>query len=187
MSYFIIKELQIEDISQLKVNNFLLKMIKDEYGYGFIPKYHQDIKDMETHYLEPLSNSFFLALDDVTGGIIGTLGIRAYDRDFPNFKDVYNSQTTASIWRVFVDKKWRRRGVASTLVSRAEDFCLFNGYGEIYLHTHKTVNGSLDFWLSNGYQIVEDTENHLKTVHMEKNLKNTNSACVKDDVLISQG
>jgi hypothetical protein len=98
-------------------------MIKAEYGYGFIPEYHQDIIDLEKYYLHPERNKFFLAINPHTGKIIGTLGIRAYDKDFPFFKNVYNSQTTASIWRVFVEKSWRRKKVASNLVQTAENFC----------------------------------------------------------------
>ena len=187
MSYFEIKKLQMEHISPYNVKKFLLKMIQDEFGYGFIPEYHQDIKHMERFYIYPERNSFFLAIDHETGKVIGTLGIRAYDKDFPTFKDIYNSKTTASIWRVFVDKNWRRKGVASTLVNRAENFCQNNGYEKVYLHTHKTVNGSLDFWISSGYQIMEDTGNHLKTVHMEKNLQNLTSNYDANEILIFQG
>ena len=145
-------------------------MIRDEYGYGFIPEYHQDIVDMETYYLEPEKNNFFMAIHHKTRELIGTIGIRAYDKNFPFFKNIYNPETTARIWRVFVDKHWRRNGVASTLVHCGEKFCRKNGYKKIYLHTHKTISGSLDFWLSNGYRIVEDTENKLKTVHMDKKI-----------------
>ena len=145
-------------------------MIREEYGYGFIPDYHQDIVDMETYYLEPGNNNFFMALHHKTGELIGTIGIRAYDKNFPLFKNIYTPETTASIWRVFVDKPWRRNGVASALVRCGEKFCQEKGYMKIYLHTHKNVPGALDFWLSNGYRIVEDSENKLKTVHMDKKL-----------------
>ena len=168
MGYFKVKELQIGHILQYNVQKFLFKMIQDEYGYGFKPDYHQDIVDMETYYLEPGNNNFFMAIHHKTGELIGTIGIRAYDKNFPLFKNVYNPETTASIWRVFVDKPWRRNGVASALVQWGEKFCREKGYMKIYLHTHKTVSGSIDFWLANGYRIVEDTGNHLKTVHMEK-------------------
>jgi GNAT superfamily N-acetyltransferase len=187
MSYFKIKRLQKENISQNNVQEFLFNMIKDEFGYGYVPEYHQDIQDMESYYLDPERNNFFMAIHQETGKIIGTIGIRAYDRDFPLFKNVYNSKTTASMWRVFVDKKWRRNGVASTLVQMAENFCWEKGYEEIYLHTHKTVNGSLDFWISNGYQIVKDTGNQLQTVHMEKNLCKIASPCDADGILIFEG
>lgn len=184
MTYFKVTEIQKEHISPYNVKKFLFNMIQDEYGYGYVPEYHQDIKDLETHYFDPERNNFFLAIHHETGKIIGTIGIRAYDKDFPLFKEVYNSKTTASIWRVFVEKTWRRNGVASTLVRRTEDFCRFKGYEKIYLHTHKTLNGSLDFWLSKGYRIVEDTKNHLKTVHMEKNLNEITSPCDANGILI---
>lgn len=187
MSYLNIKELQKDLESQKNVKKFLLNMIKEEYGYGFIPEFHQDIKNIDTYYINPEGNNFFLALNGETGRLIGTIGIRAYDKDFPLFENVYNPKTTASIWRVFVDKRWRRNGVASTLVRRAEEFCRIIGYEKIYLHTHKTVEGSLDFWISNGYHIVLDTENSLKTVHMEKDLYNTAPTCDVNEILVFQG
>ncbi len=170
MSYFKVKELLKEHVHTYHVKKFLFKMIQDEFGYGYIPSYHQDIMDLQGYYLEPDRNSFLLAVHHSTGKIMGTIGIRSYDRNFPLFKNYYHPESTASLWRVFVDKTWRRNGVASTLVRMAEEFCQKKGYEKIYLHTQKNIPGSLDFWLSNDYQIVEDTENHLKTVHMEKYL-----------------
>lgn len=187
MSYFEIKRFQEEHLAQYDVEEFLFKMIKAEYGYGFVPEYHQDIIDLENYYINPERNNFFLAIDPNTKKVIGTLGIRAYDKDFPLFKNVYNSITTASIWRVFVEKSWRRKKVASTLVHSAEDFCQRNDYEKVYLHTHKTVEGSLNFWISRGYQIVTDTENHLKTVHMEKKLGNKTPISDANGVLVFQG
>ncbi|MDI9436452.1 MAG: GNAT family N-acetyltransferase [Euryarchaeota archaeon] len=168
MSYFKIKELLKEHVHSYQVKKFLFNMIQDEFGYGYIPEYHQDIVDLESYYLEPQRNNFFLAVHHTPGMVMGTMGIRAYDKDFPQFKERYHPETTASLWRVFVDRPWRRNGVASALVQMAEDFCRENHYEKIYLHTHKNVQGSLDFWLKNGYQVVADTGNHLKTVHMEK-------------------
>lgn len=171
ISYYKAKELQKQDLFLYNVQGFLFNLIDDEFGYGYVARYHQDIIDMESYYIVPDKNNFYMAINQKTGRIIGSIGIRAYDRDFEMFKDVYSPQTTASIWRVFVDRPWRRNGVASTLVKLVEDFCRQKEYEKIYLHTQKTVNGSLDFWLSKGYKIVEDTENSLKTVHMEKKLK----------------
>jgi len=186
MNHYTIKKLQTELDYQDNVKKFLLNMIRSEYGYGFIPEYHQDIKNMDAYYLDPDGNNFYMAIHHETGKIIGTIGIRAYDKNFPLFDNIYDSKTTASIWRVFVNKKWRRNGVASTLVRRAEEFCRMKGYEKIYLHTHKNVEGSLDFWISNGYQIVMDTENHLKTVHMEKELYDT-TPIDSNEVLVLQG
>jgi len=186
MSYFEIKKLQEEQVSQYNIKKFLFKMIKAEYGYGFIPEYHQDIIYLENYYLNPERNNFYLAIDPHTEKVIGTLGIRAYDKYFPLFKNVYNSKTTASIWRVFVEKSWRRMKVASTLVHTAEAFCQRNDYEKVYLHTHKKVEGSLNFWISSGYQIIKDTENHLKTVHMEKKIDNNNPIIDVNEALVFQ-
>jgi GNAT superfamily N-acetyltransferase len=170
MSNFRVKELKKMDIPVKIVQKFLFRMIQNEYNYGYIPQYHQDIKNIDDYYLNPERNNFYVALHNETNQILGTIGVRSYDKNFPLFKGIYYPEITASIWRVFVDKPWRRNGVASTLVGMAEEFCQNKGYKNIYLHTHKTVNGSLDFWLSKNYSVVEDTENELRTVHMEKSL-----------------
>lgn len=125
---------------------------------------------MEDYYIKPDKNIFLLAFLKNTDKIIGTIGIRAYDKDYEIFKGTYDAETTASIWRVFIDKKWRRNGIGSKLVSTAEEFCKNKGYKNIYLHTQKIVDGSLDFWLSKGYKVTKDMENELGTVHMEKRL-----------------
>lgn len=184
MSYFKVDEVQKDDILLYNVKDFLFKLIKEEFGYGYVPEYHQDIKDLENFYLNPVRNNFFLAIHHETQKLIGTIGIRSYDRNFPQFKNFYNPENTASIWRVFVAKPWRRNGVASALVHKAEDFCREKGYQKVYLHTQKNVKGSLDFWISNGYHITEDTNNPLKTVHMEKDLHEISSPCDADGILI---
>lgn len=167
MSNFSLAVLKSEDFPFYHVQKFLFNMIREEYGYGFIPEYHQDIIDMENYYIKPKNNNLFIVKHNITGEIMGTMGIRAYDKNF-QLKNLYTKETTASIWRVFIHKKWRRNGVATALVRYGEKFCRKNGYKKIYLHTHKSVPGALDFWLYNGYNIVEDTNNNLKTVHMDK-------------------
>ncbi|AXV36903.1 MAG: GNAT family N-acetyltransferase [Methanobacteriaceae archaeon] len=168
MSYFRIKKLEKEDIQLFKVRKFLFNIIEEEFGYGYIPEYHKDIKALADHYIYPMKNQFYMAIHNKTQKVIGTLGIRSYDKNFEIFDGVYQAEDTASIWRVFVDNRYRRNGVASSLVKTAEKFCENAGYKQIYLHTHKTVQGSVDFWISKGYKITEDTNNELGTVHMEK-------------------
>ena len=158
------------DIKQYNVKNFLFKIIREEFGYGYVPEYHQDIIELDKDYIEPVNNIFLLAFLKNSNELIGTLGIRAYDKDYDIFKGIYNGKDTAGMWRVFIDKKWRRNGIGSKLVSIAEDFCKNKGYENIYLHTQKIVDGSLDFWLSKGYRVTKDMKNELGTVHMEKML-----------------
>lgn len=148
------------------IRNFLFRIIMREFGFGYIPEYHRDIIKLEEYYLKPPRNTFLFASQG--GRVIGTLGLRAYDREFEGLN--YDPETTASLWRVFVHEDHRRMGVASRLVEIAEKEAASLGYQRIYLHTHKYVSGALEFWLSRGYRVTVDTGNELGTVHMEKPL-----------------
>ena len=93
----------------VNVQKFLFKMIKKEFGYDYVPEWHQDIVKMDEYYINPKINNFFVAYGE-TGEIIATIGIRAYDKDFPEFRQLYSKDTTSSIWRLFVDERFRRCG-----------------------------------------------------------------------------
>ena len=60
------------------VQEFLFAQIKKEFGYGYVPKWHQDIMDMKSYYIFPEKNNFFVAYNE-NCEIIATIGIRAYD------------------------------------------------------------------------------------------------------------
>lgn len=165
-----IKELSNDSRQIRDVQKFLFRMIKKEFGYGYIPKWHQDIVKMEDYYINPEKNNFYVAYLD-TGEIIATIGIRAYDKDFPKFRHLYSNEATSSIWRLFVDEKFRRCGLASRMFAVAENFANENGFSEIYLHTHKSLNGALEFWMKMGFIIVLDSNDELETVHMDKKIQ----------------
>ena len=164
-----IKELN-EDSDLVEVQNFLFKQIKKEFGYGYVPQYHKDIIDINDYYIDPIRNTFFVAIDKKTNEIVGTIGLRAYDKDFEEFRNIYSNQSTASIWRLFVDEKYRRCGLATLLYNIAEDFAYKNNFEGIYLHTHKNLEGALDFWNKMGFEVTIDTHNELETVHMHKRI-----------------
>lgn len=171
---FIIKELSNEKNEISKVKQFLFQQIKAEYGYGYIPEYHQDIKNIEKYYIIPDKSNFFIIENLKTNEIIGTIAIRGYDKEFEEFKNIYTKESTASIWRLFIAKKYRRNGLATKLVKKVEDFSIKKSYKEIYLHTQKTCKGALDFWKSMKFNVTIDTDNELQTVHMIKNISKSN-------------
>ena len=165
-----IKELS-NDSNEIKdVQKFLFKMIKKEFGYDYVPEWHQDIVHMDEYYVNPTRNAFFVAYSE-DGEIIGTIGIRAYDKNFGQFKHLYSNKTTSSIWRLFVDEKCRRCGLATKLFSIAENFAKENGFNDIYLHTHRTLDGALQYWTKMGFIIRLDEQDELETVHMDKQIK----------------
>lgn len=153
-----------------RVQKFLFDMIKKEFGYDYVPEWHQDIVNMEEYYINPQRNAFFVAYSE-TGEIIGTIGIRAYDKDFEQFRDLYSNENTSSIWRLFVDRRYRRCGLASKLFSVAENFAKENKFHYIYLHTHRNLEGALEFWTKMGFVITFDEGGELETVHMDKYIR----------------
>lgn len=166
----IIKELG-GDCEEIKnVQNFLFKMIKLEFGYDYVPEWHQDVMNMDEYYINPKRNSFFVAYSQ-TGEILATIGIRAYDKDFPHFRHLYSNDVTSSIWRLFVDRRCRRCGLASKMFSIAENFANEKGFENIYLHTHKTLDGAIEFWTKMGFAVALDSEDELETVHMDKQIR----------------
>ena len=139
------------------VQKFLFSQIKREFGYGYVPEWHQDIVNMESYY--------------INCEIIATIGIRAYDKDFPEFRGIYSKNTTSSIWRLFVERKYRRCGLASKMFSVAETFAKESDYESIYLHTHKTLPGAIEYWTKMGFVVILDSNDELETVHMDKKIQ----------------
>ncbi|MBE6510675.1 MAG: GNAT family N-acetyltransferase [Methanobrevibacter sp.] len=167
----IIKELTNDSNLIKDVQDFLFKQIKKEFGYDYVPKWHQDIVNMESFYINPKRNNFFVAFNGQNNEIIATIGIRSYDKNFLIFQDKYSSETTSSIWRLFVDERYRRCGLASKMFSVAENFANESDYDEIYLHTHRTLDGALKFWTKMGFVITIDEGDELQTVHMDKKIR----------------
>lgn len=160
---------KLKDKNEIKtIQKFLLNQIQQEYGYGYNPKFHKDIKFLKSYYMAPIKNEFFLAKID--GKLVATIGVRGYDKDFKEFNNIFHKDSTASIWRLYVDKEYRRQGIASKLVSKVIDFSKSQNYHNIYLHTHKTLDGALNFWKKQGFDVFFDTNNQYKTVHMIKNI-----------------
>ena len=163
---FKIKEIKNDKLEIENVKNFLYAQIKKEYGIGPNMKFHYDIENMDQYYINPSCNSFFIIY--CGDKIVATGGIRAYDKDFEFFKGIYSKDDTASIWRLMVDEKFRRNGLARQLVSVMEEFARNAGYTRIYLHTHRYLDAALLFWKSLGYKITIEEDDYDETTHMVK-------------------
>ena len=161
-----IKEILEDDLEIEPIKEFLYGQIKKEYGIGPTPEFHYDIEGLEEYYILPERNSFFLALDN--DKIVATAAIRAYDKDYEFFKGEYNADNTASIWRLMVDKEYRRHGLARSLVNCMEEFARKENYKQIYLHTHRYLEAALPFWKSLGYAVTLEEDDYDETSHMLK-------------------
>ena len=142
---FTIKKLSDDCDTKIRVRNFLFSQIRSEYGYGYIPSWHKDIVDLNKYYIDCRKNNLFFVENNDDGRII-------------------------AIWRSFVEKPYRRCGLATHLFNVVEEFCYENDFNEIYLHTQKNLVAGFNFWKKVGFQVTLDTNNELQTVHMVKNL-----------------
>lgn len=167
---FSIIELSDDCETKIKLRNFLFSQIRSEYGYGYIPSYHKDIINLNEYYIDSSKNNLYFIENLKNNKIIATIAVRPYDKDFKEFKNIYDKDSTASIWRLFVDKSYRRCGLASLLYKKVEEFCCENNFKEIYLHTHKNLEAGFNFWKKQGFKVTWDTNNELQTVHMIKQL-----------------
>lgn len=140
---FEIREIENDDAEINDVKNFLYGQIMNGYGIGPTPKFHYDIEGIKDYYILPEKNCFFVARDGEK--IVATGAIRAYDVDYDLFRGVYSKDDTASIWRLMVDKEYRRHGLARKLVNSMEEFARNAGYTRIYLHTHRYLDAALPF------------------------------------------
>lgn len=165
---FIFREVKHDAEEILAVKDFLYDQIMKEYGIGPTPKFHYDIEAMGKYYILPERNNFFIALDGER--IVATGAIRAYDVDYDLFKGIYSKDDTASIWRLMVDEKYRRHGIARKLVNIMEEFAKNEDYEKIYLHTHRYLDAGLPFWKSCGYSITIEEDDCDETTHMIKNI-----------------
>lgn len=164
----VIREIKNDSSEILAVQEFLYNQIKKEYGIGPTPEFHYDIEGLDEYYILPDRNNFFVAFDG--DNIIATAGIRAYDKDYDLFRDIYTSQDTASIWRLMVDKNYRRHGLARILVGEMEDFAINKDYDKVYLHTHRYLDAAIPFWKALGYEITIEEDDYDETTHMVKSL-----------------
>lgn len=162
-------ELKEEHLEQYKVEEFLFRLIKESYGLDYVPEFHYDIKELKKYYIDPCKNNFYIAIAD--NKIVGSAGIRKYDKNYNIKGKTYNHEDTASLYRIYVDSEYRHNKIATKMIKKIENFCKEQDYHEIYLHTQKDSYGALDFWLSQNYQITEITDDEYGTIHMEKILQ----------------
>jgi GNAT superfamily N-acetyltransferase len=163
-----IREIRSDEAEINAAKGFLFDQIDKEYHIGPTPKFHYDIFDLEDYYIKPSRSNFFVAIDD--GKIVATAAIRPYDKDYEYFKGIYSQDDTASIWRLMVDKEYRRNGLARILVGLMEDFARNEGYDKIYLHSHRYLDAAIPFWKSLDYEVTLEEDDYDETTHMVKYL-----------------
>ncbi|QTW19975.1 GNAT family N-acetyltransferase [Comamonas kerstersii] len=99
-------------------------------------------------------------------GVVGSIAYRKYDGRFAQLD--FGEQSVVEIVRLFVAPAWRRHGLAMELFSTLRAQVKAEGVQVLYLHTHPFLSGAQEFWLRNGFQVLErEVEPVWQTIHMQ--------------------
>lgn len=155
----IIRELTVEDIPRAR--EVMLRTVREDFGDEYDPHVHADIDDMVGWYIAPAGPFMLVAVDEETGEIVATAGIRggALKEGLSprHLVERYRDGRAGQLVRVYVERSHRRLGIARSLVLAVLDRARREAhYDTIALHTFPHSPGALPFWQSLGSVVVED-------------------------------
>jgi GNAT superfamily N-acetyltransferase len=125
-----------------------------------------DLADFEAVYLQS-DGQFLVAREG--DQIVAAIGYLPYDGRFPQLD--YQDRKTVEVVRLFVLPAFRRFGLAGRLYRELEALARADGVEVVYLHTHPFLPGAIDFWVRQGFEIVDiEADPVWQTTHMHKPL-----------------
>lgn len=147
-----------------------------EFGYGYVPAWHDDVVAIEATYLDHPRHALIVAATP-DGEVVGTTALHSRGPAHPPhpawLAEAYPSGLTAQLVRVYVRADHRRHGLARRMVSLATEFASAEGgYQHLYLHTNVDIPGAEPFWRSLATEVCDarTTGEHgagVATVHFE--------------------
>ena len=123
-----------------------------------------DLAQFEATYLKG-DGRFLIARND--DQIVAAIGYLPYDQRFPQLD--YQGRKTVEVVRLFVLPAFRRFGLAGQLYRALEALAQADGVEVMYLHTHPFLPGAIDFWVRQGFEVVDvEQEPVWQTTHMQR-------------------
>ena len=146
---FVVREVTPADFGEARA--VIMRVLEEDLKTGYMPQYHWDIDDMHGAYLDNRRQALFVAVDHASGQVIGTISVRTDGPKSPPhpawLAERYAPDTACQLFRAYIAREHRRRGVARALVEAARRFIRDEGgYDTIYLHTNPSVPGAEPFW-----------------------------------------
>ncbi|KRB61033.1 acetyltransferase [Kitasatospora sp. Root187] len=147
-----------------------------EFGYGYVPAWHEDVVALEATYLDHPRHALIVATGP-DGEVVGSTALHSRGPAHPPhpqwLAERYPSGLTAQLVRVYVRAGHRRHGLARRMVALATEFAgREGGYQHLYLHTNVDIAGAEPFWRSLAVEVCDarTTGEHgpgVATVHFE--------------------
>ena len=124
----------------------------------------EDLARFEATYLQG-DGRFLVARDD--DQIVAAMGYLPYDNRFPQLN--YRDRKTVEVVRLFVLPAFRRFGLAKALCRELEALARADGVEVMYLHTHPFLPGAIDFWLRQGFNVIDvEPDPVWQTTHLHR-------------------
>lgn len=125
----------------------MIRAIALDYGYDYRTTWHEDVDDPASFFLAHPRQTLLVAVDDGTGRIVGTAGVRVLRIAAPphpaEILARYDRERTAELTRVFVLPEARRRGIGRALIDAARRWVAEVGeFDLIQFHSRTAV----EFW-----------------------------------------
>lgn len=115
----------------------------------------------------------------VDGRIVATIGYLPYDGRFPQLD--YRGRKVVEVVRLFVLPAHRRAGLAAQLYRAMLALAQADGVQLVYLHTHPFLPGAIDFWIRQGFTIIDvEADPQWQTTHMQCQLATIEPAVATD-------
>ncbi len=125
-----------------------------------------DLAQFEATYLKG-DGRFLIARND--DQIVAAIGYLPYDHRFAQLD--YQGRKTVEVVRLFVQPAFRRFGLAGQLYRALEALAQADGVEVMYLHTHPFLPGAIDFWVRQGFDVVDvEADPVWQTTHMQRRL-----------------
>lgn len=126
------------------VQDFLLGLLKDLFGYDRHPVFHKDILELEEFYIKHPRHIMFGAYNN-ENQLVGTIAGRTFRDNFDCIKGRYANKKVLEVGRCFIDPSLRRCGIGSVLYDAFIAYCNDQAIEVVYLHTHRHLPGGFDF------------------------------------------
>jgi putative acetyltransferase len=136
-----VREFVSED--SVPVKELILSILEDEYPFDKNAYADSDINDITGTYKGNKNNFFVCEKEDK---IVGTAGIKQ------------DSDKTALLRRIFVNKDNRGEGIGSELLNKCVWFCKENGYKEVVFRATDRMKSAMSLMTKNGFDKVETLE-----------------------------
>lgn len=137
---YVIKE--FEDGYNEKVNNFIISIFVEEYGFEECRK---ELEEQDNFEYIKNGGKLWMALDE-QDNIIGTIAL------------VRHSNEDVELKKLYVKKDYRGKGLSKELYSKVIEITEQQEFKRIFLGTYQKLETAINFYLKRGFKKIDELD-----------------------------